>query len=145
MIHLKSLTKSKSPSLRKHPQFYLLVCVWEDQSENKYSTVYIQIFEGYKFCGQHKPRISANHLVQFIFRSMYHSALSNNPTFIQCRIQFLTMNRTNNPPMQNQQINKITVYLCCMIKYSTRIGVTWQIQHLTLPNAVFATQPHPEC
>ena len=32
-----------------------------------------------------------------------------------------------------------------MIKYSTRGGVSWQIQHLALPHDVFATQPHPLC
>ena len=28
-------------------------------------------------------------------------------------------------------------------KYSTRGGVSWQIQHLALTRAVFATHPHP--
>ena len=32
-----------------------------------------------------------------------------------------------------------------MIKYSTRGGVEWQIQHEAKPSAVFATRPHPEC
>ena len=30
-----------------------------------------------------------------------------------------------------------------MIKYSTRGGVEWQIQHEAKPSAVFATRPHP--
>ena len=36
-------------------------------------------------------------------------------------------------------------YECCMIKYSTRGGVEWQIQHEAKPSAVFATRPHLEC
>ena len=32
-----------------------------------------------------------------------------------------------------------------MIKYSTRGGVEWQIQHKAKPNAVFAMRSHPEC
>ena len=32
-----------------------------------------------------------------------------------------------------------------MIKYSTRDGGEWQIQHEAKPSAVFATRPHPEC
>ena len=76
---------------------------------------------------------------------MYHGALSNNNTFIQCRLQFLqqiALDNTNNPPTQNQQISKSAVYT---IKYSTQGGVSWQIQHLALPHDVFATQSHPSC
>ena len=50
-----------------------------------------------------------------------------------------------NPPTQTQQISKSIVYLCCMIKYTTRGGVSWQTQHSASPRAVFATLPHPSC
>ena len=36
-------------------------------------------------------------------------------------------------------------YECCMIKYSMRHGIKWQIQHKAKPSAVFAMKPYPEC
>ena len=59
--------------------------------------------------------------------------------------EFLATENTNNPPTQNQQISKSTVYSCCTRKYSTRGGGEWQIQHEAKPSAVFATRPHPSC
>ena len=42
------------------------------------------------------------------------------------------------------QISKSTIYLCYVIKYSTRVGrVSWQIQHSASPRAIFAIQPLP--
>ena len=67
----------------------------------------------------HEP----NHLVQFIVRRIYHGVLSNNPTFIQCRI---VLDNTNNPPMQ------------------TNKSVKAPYTHALL-SAVFATRPHPLC
>ena len=36
-------------------------------------------------------------------------------------------------------------YKCCTIKYSTRSGVKWQIQHEAKWSAVFAMRPHCKC
>ena len=76
---------------------------------------------------------------------MHYGALNNNPNLPKGIIEFSRRNNTNNPPTQNQQISKSTVYSCCTIKYSTRGGVSWQIQHLASPRAVFATRSHPLC
>ena len=58
-----------------------------------------------------------------ILVSMHYGALNNNSNLPKGIVSSsLRRNNTNNPPTQNQQISKSTVYSCCTIKYSTRNG-----------------------